>query len=203
MPPRASIAALTVSASLAAVAWTHAAAAQTAGAEDRYGPPSPETLYGPPPGGALSWPGKAQPQADAPPRPVASASYAARPGLPTSIYDAQPQPRVDNTRAAYEQSPYPDPPYARPPAAPASAAAQAQASQFPGAQAWPAAHYYSVDRQFGLKPDPIPLPKQFFAGTDVDMAQPPPPPPLTSAQANTPTGRALLDEQQSPAGAAN
>jgi hypothetical protein len=32
-----------------------------------------------------------------------------------------------------------------------------------------------VHREFGLSPDPIPLPRQFFAGGSPDLAAPPPP----------------------------
>ncbi|HEY2659388.1 MAG TPA: hypothetical protein VGI79_06680 [Caulobacteraceae bacterium] len=37
--------------------------------------------------------------------------------------------------------------------------------------------FYSVQRQFGVSPDPVPLPAQFFAdGAATDLAGPPPPP---------------------------
>ena len=60
---------------------------------------------------------------------------------------------------------------------------------------------YSVDRQYGVQPDPIPLPAQFFADQAAsDLAAPPPPldpRPVPGAQtvnsaasANTPANRA-------------
>lgn len=38
--------------------------------------------------------------------------------------------------------------------------------------------FYSVDREYGVRPDPIPLPSPFFADSGAsDLAGPPPPPP--------------------------
>ena len=36
--------------------------------------------------------------------------------------------------------------------------------------------FYSVHRQFGVAPDPINMPKQFFLDGSPDLAEPPPPP---------------------------
>jgi hypothetical protein len=66
---------------------------------------------------------------------------AAPPPAPTSIYDAPPQ-----SQAAAP----PPPPYR-------------QANAAPNAQTGP--HLYSLHREYGLQPDPIPLPPQFFGPT--------------------------------------
>jgi hypothetical protein len=57
---------------------------------------------------------------------------------------------------------------------------------------------YSVAREFGLTPDPIPLPQQFFADGSPDLAAPPPPLPpkpvpgtqAATSAANTASNRA-------------
>jgi hypothetical protein len=91
------------------------------------------------------------------------------------------------------------PPTAQPPGQPPSMGQEAaQAAQHDG---YLAPHVYSVARQYGLTPDPIPLPAQFFNDPPgQDMAAPPPPLPprqvpgaqtvSSTAQANTPANRA-------------
>jgi hypothetical protein len=49
----------------------------------------------------------------------------------------------------------------------------------------PAPRRYSVHRDFGLNPDPAPLPPQFFADAAPDLAEPPPPPPVTAPTGQT------------------
>ena len=55
----------------------------------------------------------------------------------------------------------------------------------PPAAPGPAPHRYSVHRDFGLSPDPAPLPPQFFADSATDLAEPPPPPPITAPAGQT------------------
>jgi hypothetical protein len=105
-------------------------------------------------------------------------------------------------------SPAPQPPAPQPIAALSPPPAPAQAAPAPQPQS-PApspdgvAHsaqpvrIYSVARQYGVTPDPDPLPAQFF-GEDADMAAPPPPLPpkavagnqAATAPANTASNRA-------------
>lgn len=110
-------------------------------------------------GPRLSWSGKAEAAAPAPrpwagaatvqpapmpaPSPPPGWAYVA-PALPTSIYDAP--------------APAPAQQTASPPPSPARAAAST-------------ARRYSVAREFGAEPDPIPLPPQFFGAT-ADLTQP-------------------------------
>jgi hypothetical protein len=101
------------------------------------------------------------PPAKAPPPPSA---------LPTSIYDAPP-----------------------PLAQPAPAAPRVLAQAQPPASAndtsdYQPTHFYSVHRQYGQAPDPIPLDAQFFATSSPDLAQPPPAAPRTFT---TSTGRVI------------
>jgi hypothetical protein len=75
-------------------------------------------------------------------------------------------------------------------AAPPQPVASASTSQPP--------RRYSVAREFGLTPDPIPLPQQFFAEGSPDLAAPPPPLPpkpvpgtqAATSGANTASNRA-------------
>jgi hypothetical protein len=72
-------------------------------------------------------------------------------------------------------------------------------------------HFYSVHRPFGLTPDPIPLPQQFFADGAPDLAAGPPllpPRPVPGAQAatasaNTASNRARQVEIETADSAAN
>jgi hypothetical protein len=88
-------------------------------------------------------------------------------------------------------------------AAAPQAQVQAQTSQAP--------HFYSVHREFGLNPDPIPLPRQFFSDGSGDLSAPPPPPaphPFAGSQAanspaNTAANRAREVELETADSAAN
>lgn len=186
--PRA--ATITLAAALAAplaMAWATASAA-----EDRYGPPPADvaSVATAPTSGWLSWSNKA-PQsvaptfASAPFKPYASPAHVA-PALPTSLYAAYGQPNPLQAAAAGDT---PSPPRWASPSQLASAAPRS--GQTP--------HFYSVHREFGLSPDPIPLPRQFFAdsaATDLAAAPPPlAPHPVAGTQAaaspaNSPANRA-------------
>lgn len=123
----------------------------------------------------LTWPGKVVPQArPAAPRWLAatpSASSVRAPTPPLVQPVAQPRPPVLPT-SIYA-------PPARPATVPAPAPeprqAIAQAGPAPGQ--YPSPRFYSVHREYGQAPDPIPLSPQFFASETPDLAQPPPPPP--------------------------
>ena len=194
-----------------------AAQATPAQVEDRYGPLAPPPpAERPHPTSFLIWPGKAAaPPSAAPPStepnaapsaavstpaPLASPRRTARTDLPTSLYGPPPA-RVES---AAERAP--------PPAPPSQAQATPQApqpswrSQSPYATADGAPpRRYSVAREFGVKPDPAPLPQQFF-GPSVDLADPPPlpPPKLVSGQtANNPANQARADAETPVAGDLN
>jgi hypothetical protein len=174
--------------------------ASAANAEDRYGPPQQDPVSFQASAltvGFLSWPAKtaafkaAPPAAVTPPQAPVETLY--RPArtepvagarLPASIY--APYPSIQPPPAAGAQ------PYARTAAAATAgpAADSAHSSQPP--------RFYSVHREFGLTPDPIPLPQQFFADSAAtDMAAPPPPlaphpvpgSQAANAAANTPANR--------------
>jgi hypothetical protein len=102
-------------------------------------------------------------------------------------------------KAAPEDSvpPPPAPPAPQPAPPPVAAAPVPPAMVAAGLRP----HRYSVVRQFGLRPDPIPLPSQFFAdNAAADLAAPPPPldphpvpgtqAVTSTASANTPANRA-------------
>jgi hypothetical protein len=193
--------AIAVLAALTAPAMVLAmASAAAAGPQDRYGPPMRDE---PEPGDAvptsfLSWPGKATP----PPATTQAAAPSPARALPTSLYappprlrpqiDARAVPVLRPLRAAPATAPAvkavrtaslgADPHPARAPVQPQSApATNAPAPTRPQPAAAAASnlppHFYSVSREFGAKPDPIPLPAQFFADSGAtDLAGPPPPP---------------------------
>jgi len=169
--------------------------------EDRYGPPQApfvDPAATEPAQRTLSWPGKAaatpaQPMS----APIASAAPAApyapqaypqtpavtavtAPSLPASLYAPPPSPLM-----APAAQPVP-----APSASAQTASAQAAAGQPP--------RFYSLHREFGLTPDPapVPLPTQFFAPS-ADLAEPPPPPPPhvlpAGQQAMTASARARAD----------
>jgi hypothetical protein len=143
-------------------------------AQDRYGPETATTQTLATAGvSTLTWPGKTAP---APP-PAAPAPPAPQ---PVAVVAAPPPPA--------------------PPPVPVVAAAAAPAQPL-AAQTGLPPHRYSVDRQYGVQPDPIPLPAQFFANSAAtDLAAPPPPLPprpipgsqtvSSTASANTPANRA-------------
>ena len=182
-----------------AVMTASALFAGVAHAEDRYGPwrPSdPAESANNSPIATLSWPGKAAPASPATatnaplPAPFAPRSAAnAPPALPTSIYAPAP--------VAYR------PAQAVVPASPAVAAAPAQPMLAGSSGAPP--RFYSVQRQYGVQPDPVALSAQFLADTGgADLAEPPPPPPphLNAAQtANMSTAAAASQARAAQAAA--
>jgi len=169
------------------------------GGETRHASAAAPSAAGPAPtfnGPRLSWSGKV----DAPPTPISAparpAPYAyaqARgPYMPTGYATPAPQPQPQSAaaprgwtfvppigQAAADQPVLPSSIYDRPSPAAAQSAApvQPQAAQ-PNtvqAQAYNQAetgpHHYSVHRDYGIEPDPIPLPPQFFGAT-ADLSQP-------------------------------
>ena len=178
-------------------------------AEDRYGPPHPadvSTQAAAPASGWLTWSTKTPARVGAetigapPPRAFPAAPPAMRgdrvAALPTSLYSAYPSP-----------SPRPAP---APWTAPSPAIAPPKPASTAPAAANQAPRFYSVHREFGLKPDPIPLPQQFFAA-GADLAAPPPPldpHPVPGTQAassplNTAANRARQVELETADSAAN
>ena len=195
MPSAATL--VLMSALAASIAGVSASAAN---AEDRYGPPQPAPVSfqtSTPAGGFLSWPAKtpafkaAAPAAvAAPPAPIDAIYRPARSEpiqasrLPASIY--APYPSIQPSPAAGAQR------YAR------TAAAATAGPASDGVHSSQPPRFYSVHREFGLTPDPIPLPQQFFADSAAnDMAAPPPPlaphpvpgSQAVNAAANTPANR--------------
>jgi hypothetical protein len=59
-----------------------------------------------------------------------------------------------------------------------------------------------VHRKFGLEPDPIKMPKQFFLDGTPDLAEPPPPPmrriPVTAGQSTAQIRAAQARSQENP-----
>jgi hypothetical protein len=101
---------------------------------------------------------QAQPQSGAPPHgwtfvPPIGQSPADQPALPSSIYDRPPPSAAQPSQPVQAAQPL---------------AAQPQAAQ---AQADTGPRHYSVHREYGIEPDPIPLPPQFFGAT-ADLSQP-------------------------------
>jgi len=203
MPRAATLAVLTALAAPVVGVWTNSAMA-----EDRYGPPPADTVSpaAQPAAGWLTWSTKtpaptgepAQTAAPAP-RPERIATAAA---LPTSLYSSYPS--LTPRQAAEPPRPQPwTPPNGETRPAPI-ATASASSNQPP--------RFYSVHREFGLTPDPIPLPAQFFAdGQAADMAAPPPPLPpravagsqAATSAANTPANRARAADIETADSAAN
>jgi len=102
---------------------------------------------------------QAQPQSGAPPRgwtfvPPIGQAPADQPALPSSIYDRPPPAVAAQPQAIQPQAVQPQ-------------AVQAQADN----QAETGPRHYSVHREYGIEPDPIPLPPQFFGAT-ADLSQP-------------------------------
>jgi len=95
--------------------------------------------------------------ASAAPTPTAPASATAQPRAPQSIYD---------------------PPAGQPPSAVApQASALTAAPTAAAANDGETARFYSLHRQYGLTPDPDPIPPQFFTQT-ADLSDPPGPSPV-------------------------
>ena len=144
----------------------------------------------------LSWPGKVaerppiraqatsearrriwnpEPAAEPAPAPVRQAA------LPTSIYaPRQPEALPAPVRPA---------PMRQAQAAPMTAAAS------PSDGDYQPPHFYSLYREYGQTPDPIPLNSQFFAAATPDLAQPPPDLPHN---VTTSTGRVIQAPSPSP-----
>ena len=151
----------------------------------------------------LTWPGKiepARPRAQVqtatatPPAPLRMQRYwdptsrapqaqqVQPPALPTNIYAPAPTRVVAAAQL--------------PPAAPQAPASRAVAQAAASSQDdYQPTHFYSVHRQYGETPDPIPLSAQFFASSTPDLAQPPPPVPRT---VTTSTGRVVQSAPPSP-----
>ena len=156
----------------------------------------------------LTWPGKVEPAR--PRAPVQAAS--APPPTPArvqrywdpmrGVVPAQPAAAVQPTPAALPTNLFaPAPPRAvasaqLPAAAPPAPRAVAQASSNPE-DGYQPTHFYSLHRQYGQTPDPIPLNSQFFASSTPDLAQPPPPVPRA---VTTSTGRVIQQAPPSPDG---
>lgn len=147
-------------------------AAGAARAEDRYGP-TPDRAAQYIPTSMLAWPGKqASPTAVPAPTPTPTPRLApvSTSTLPTSIY--APPPPADTPRPSPLRS-----------MGATTATASVQPMVAPGEGAPP--RFYSVAREYGVKPDPIALTPQFLADTgSADLAEPPPlpPPHLSAAQ---------------------
>jgi len=140
------------------------------------GPSSQTRVYGAPP--VMPWYQRygATEAASTAPSPVAPPSGASQPatpqaGAPQSIYDA---PAGQAGAAA-------------PPIPASSAAAAAPPPPAPVATAaneGETAHFYSLHRQYGLTPDPDPIPPQFFTQT-ADLSDPPGPSPVYKATSSS------------------
>ena len=150
----------------------------------------------------LSWPGKTGERAPAPARVQAASAPQRRIWNPAPI-SAPPAPAPVVRQAALPTSIYAPP---QPAAAPApvrttpapqqqARAAQMTASASPSDGDYQPPHFYSLYREYGQKPDPIPLNSQFFAAATPDLAQPPPDLPHN---VTTSTGRVIQAPSASP-----
>jgi len=148
----------------------------------------------------LTWPGKIEPA-----RPRAQVQTASAPSAPLRVqryWDPRPQAQVQVQAAAQPTNIYaPAPPRIVASAQLASAAPQAPAPR-PAAQVaassqddYQPTHFYSLHRQYGQTPDPIPLSAQFFTSSTPDLAQPPPP---VARTVTTSTGRVVQSAPPSP-----
>ena len=160
----------------------------------------------------LTWPGKVE--AARPRAPVQTASVqiaSAPPPAPSrlqrywdptrGVVPAQPAPAARPAPAALPTNIYaPAPPRAvaaAPLAGPAAPAPRQIAQASSSTDDYQPTHFYSLHRQYGDAPDPIPLNAQFFASSTPDLAQPPPPVPRT---VTTSTGRVIQQAPSSPDG---
>jgi len=197
---------------------------------DRYGPDQTAdqrvaTLGGP----YLSWPGKQAPESDVgpaapvepaeqaplppappaapPPPPAAAGDTPAMASLPAALPAPPPEPPPPPQPVVVAE-PVPVPPTAAPAAPTAGQPAPQQSAEDAGHGRLPP-HIYSVARQYGITPDPIPLPTQFFADqSEADLAAPPPPlPPRpvpgaptvnNPSSINTPSNRARAVAEDNP-----
>jgi len=225
MPRAATLALLTAIA--ASAAGASASAATPEDRYGPPSPTDPAAPVAGPVSGWLSWsnktppPAPAQPVFQAAPRPYAVEAPpapwddraprphpVARTDLPTSLYGSYPS--LSPRDARVENAPPRQPTFESEPrrqlardsdAPPPRWTPQNRSAVTPEPPAAPATgqppHFYSVHRQFGLTPDPIPLPPQFFADS-ADFSAPPaplPPRPVPGSQAatspsNTPANRA-------------
>jgi hypothetical protein len=154
-------------------------------AEDRYGP-TPDQAAQYIPTSMLAWPGKQPGPAQTPvqtPAPIPTPAPLYASNLPSSIY--APPPPAD--------APKPSP-------SPSLTAASVQPMVAPGEGAPP--RFYSVAREYGVKPDPITLSPQFLADAGAtDLAEPPPLPPPHTNSAQTANMSATAAAIQSRAAA--
>ena len=164
----------------------------------------------------LSWPGKATITTPARAKPQAAVPASHRIWNPETVAAAAPmvaapRPRTPILQQATQQttalpaSIYAPPPRAaaaQPAPAPAPVIQQARVER-PGMTQgrsssdgdYQPPHFYSLYREYGQTPDPIPLNPQFFAAATPDLAQPPPPVPHT---VTTSSGRVLQAVSPSP-----
>ncbi|HEY5411679.1 MAG TPA: hypothetical protein VIJ94_13235 [Caulobacteraceae bacterium] len=149
----------------------------------------------------LSWPGKVGERTPAPVRVQAIAEPQRRIWNPAPI-SAPPAPSAAPVRqAALPTSIYAPPPPAaapvlvRPAPVQQARAAQMTAAASPSDGDYQPPHFYSLYREYGQKPDPIPLNSQFFAAATPDLAQPPPDLPHN---VTTSTGRVIQAPSPSP-----
>ncbi len=228
--------ALLLSVSLAAAAVAAGGACAQA---DRYGPdrapdPGEQAAVATLEGRYLSWPGKESPASDVPVIPAPPSDQAAAPPPPPAPPPqpaaadgppppeaAAPQPAVASLPAAQPVAPPQPQPMPIEPTPPPQVAQQPQSASTQGAADAPhqtaedaghahlPPHIYSVARDYGLRPDPVPLPQQFFSDQgSADLATPPgplPPHPVPGPQttnnpnrANTPSNRARAIAQDLP-----
>ena len=156
----------------------------------------------------LSWPGKVVQTPRPRPQVSAVSSFSGR-----RIWNPEPLAPPASAPARVATPPAPAPRqaaalptsiYAAAPPAPAPAPVVQQARAAPRAmsQATSSAdgdyqppHFYSLYREYGQNPDPIPLSSQFFAASTPDLAQPPPPVPHT---VTTSSGRVIQSVSPSP-----
>jgi len=182
---------------LAAASVSPAAAGViTRPAADRYGPDAPPPAVERPalsPANFLNWPGKASaPAPSAPDLAGAPSPRAAAKTLPRSLYAPSPEPRPPSPAAQPTSTSRASPP-----------SGWRSPDRYAAADGAPPRRY-SVAREFGVHPDPTPLPPQFF-GPSVDLADPPPPPPpkLSGGQAGSAASQARADAATPVAGDLN
>ena len=170
--------------------------ANTARAQDRYGPPEPATApqesAQPSPSVYLYWPGKPTAPASPAAMAVVAPPAVSPPAAPTSIY----APPAAPARAA--PPPWETAAYApsAAPQGPRDAAAPPATQAAAGPQAGLPPRFYSVQRQYGVAAT-VPLSPQFLADSaSTDLAAPPPAPPVLSGQASTTSTAAAIRQRQ-------
>lgn len=148
-------------------------------------PGQAEAAYVPPAPASRARAAQPYPGAAAPVRAPYAAYRGMQAGGQTGTQLAQqPAPRGWTYMAPAAQQPVPQQPAAQPtsiydpappPAAPATPAPPVQVASAAGGQE--TVHHYSLHREFGMAPDPIPLAPQFFGAT-ADLSQPETPEPM-------------------------